>query len=500
MKKIFKYFGLFLSVALMGAFTSCELLEQEETEVAKSELSIKSFSPTKVVPGQEMTVYGSCFDEIAEIIFPDNVPVNRCKLITNQVLKIVVPAGVSTDGGSIIFRKADRQEVVSKIKLTVGNPVITGYSVQEDEVVKGGSLFTVYGNDLEFINKVELMDEDGNPVIIPDTGFYRKGSNSVVYTVPKKVFEGAFVGKLYTIDGREFLLPEFTYKQPVGHWVKQKKYFWQNELGEKVSWSSQYRFALDGNDGNNECIATFPEKQWNVIKTGTFYFDYTPEDPTSYQVRVTTGWWGAQWLGKDNDIAPWANTELITDNGDGTFTIEITFGDDPIVADLDAQHLLFTGNGYTPIGIYIYEDVWVEDGDGPVEVVFWENELGEKVSWSSQYRFALDGHDGNNECITTFPEDIWNKIKTGTFYLLYQPEDPTSYQVRVTNGWWDTQWLGKDNDVAPWANTDLITDNEDGTFTIVITLGDDPLVETLDEKHLLITGSGFTPLKLFFIE
>ena len=496
MKKIFKYFGLFLSVALMGAFTSCELLEQEETEVAKSELSIKSFSPTKVVPGQEMTVYGSCFDEIAEIIFPDNVPVNRCKLITNQVLKIVVPAGVSTDGGSIIFRKADRQEVVSKIKLTVGNPVITGYSVQEDEVVKGGSLFTVYGNDLEFINKVELMDEDGNPVIIPDTGFYRKGSNSVVYTVPKKVFEGAFVGKLYTIDGREFLLPEFTYKQPVGHWVKQKKYFWQNELGEKVSWSSQYRFALDGNDGNNECIATFPEKQWNVIKTGTFYFDYTPEDPTSYQVRVTTGWWGAQWLGKDNDIAPWANTELITDNGDGTFTIEITFGDDPIVADLDAQHLLFTGNGYTPIGIYIYEDVWVEDGDGPVEVVFWENELGEKVSWSSQYRFSSE-EGSTGEEIYAFPMDVWNKLKTETFYLQLTPTADW-FNVRVTNGWWDANWVV--GDIG--ANLpERMIDNEDGTFHIEINLADDAaFVETLDQKHLLFTGEGFIPNKLYFIQ
>ena len=128
------------------------------------------------------------------------------------------------------------------------------------------------------------------------------------------------------------------------------------------------------------------------------------------------------------------------------------------------------------------------------------NDGGPAVSWSGDYRFALEGHDGNNECIAEFPEDVWNKIKTGTFYLKYTAADPTQYQVRVTNGWWDVQWLGKDNDVAPWANAELITDNEDGTFTIVITLGDDPLVETLDEKHLLLTGSGYTPVKLFFLE
>jgi hypothetical protein len=70
---------------------------------------------------------------------------------------------------------------------------------------------------------------------------------------------------------------------------------------------------------------------------------------------VTTGWWGAQWLGKDNDIAPWNMADRIIDNGDGTFTIEVKFGDDPIVADLDEQHLLFTGNGYTPLKLYFLE-------------------------------------------------------------------------------------------------------------------------------------------------
>ena len=494
MKKIFKYFGLFLSVALMGAFTSCELLEQEETEVAKSELSIKSFSPTKVVPGQEMTVYGSCFDEIAEIIFPDNVPVNRCKLITNQVLKIVVPAGVSTDGGSIIFRKADRQEVVSKIKLTVGNPVITGYSVQEDEVVKGGSLFTVYGNDLEFINKVELLDEDENPVIIPDTGFYRKGSNSVVYYIPKKVFQGQFVGKLYTIDGRVFLLPEFTYKQPVGHWEKGKKFLWKNGLGNHVSWSSDYRFSNETNSTSEEIYA-FPDAVWDAsIKNGTFYVDIQADDDNNPQVRITTGWWSTTFTGAD--FQP-GTSPLFTDNEDGTWTAEINFDGDPIKDVIDVQHLLITGDRFTPIGIYIYEDVWVEDGDGPVEVVIWENELGENVSWSGQYRFGLDGNDGNNECITTFPEDIWNKLKTETFYLQLTPTADW-FNVRVTNGWWDASWVV--GDIG--ANLpERMIDNEDGTFHIEINLADDAaFVETLDQKHLLFTGEGYVPNKLYFIQ
>lgn len=78
--------------------------------------------------------------------------------------------------------------------------------------------------------------------------------------------------------------------------------------------------------------------------------------------------------------------------------------------------------------------------------------------------------------------------------------DPSSYQIRVTNGWWDTQWLGKDNDIAPWNMAERIIDNEDGTFYIEVDFADDPIVGTLDEKNLLFIGSGFTPIKLFFRE
>ncbi len=42
----------------------------------------------------------------------------------------------------------------------------------------------------------------------------------------------------------------------------------------------------------------------------------------------------------------------LTAVGDGTFYIEINFGDDPIVGTLDDKHLLFTGSGYTLLELY----------------------------------------------------------------------------------------------------------------------------------------------------
>ena len=312
---------------------------------------------------------------------------------------------------------------------------------------------------------------------------------------------------LFTGDGYtplEIYFSEDVWIEGEGHLEIVKTTFWKNTDPDgtgKVSWNGIYRFALEGHDGNSECIAELPQDVWDKIKTGTFYMKFRPEADW-YQVRITTGWWDPQWMGKDNDISPNNMADRIIDNEDGTFYIEINFGDDPIVEALDDRHLLFTGDGYTPLELYFAEEVWVGGGGAAKEVDFWTNEDPSgtgKVSWNGIYRFALEGHDGNNECIAELPQDVWDKIKTGTFYMKFRPEADW-YQVRITTGWWDPQWMGKDNDISPNNMADRIIDNEDGTFYIEINFGDDPIVEALDDRHLLFTGDGYTPLKLYFME
>ena len=504
MKKIFKYFGLFLSV--MGALAACTI--QEEVESADVGLGIKVFSPTKVVPGVQMTVNGSGFSDVREIVFPGGVTVTNFELVSGEMIRVTAPSGIAADGGKLIVRTND-EEAESRLPLTLGRTVVSGFSKQDGESISGGEQLTIYGEDLEFISSVELLDTDGNPLILQDEDFYRKGTGTVIVSIPRKtIFDGTFVGKMYTFDGREFALPELTYEPASdgGHWETVKTVVWTNEDPDgngPANWNGTYRFGLDGTDGNNECIATFPAEIWEKIKTGTFYMRYRPEGD-SYQIRVTTGWWSVQWMGADNDIAPWNMAERIIDNEDGTFYIEVNFGDDPIADAIDEQHLLFTGSGYTPLEIYFSEDVWV-DGGGHSEIVktpFWTNDNPDgngAVNWNGTYRFGLEGNDGNNECIATFPAEVWEKIKTGTFYMKYRPEGD-SYQIRVTTGWWSVQWMGADNDIAPWNMAERIIDNEDGTFYIEINFGDDPIVGALDEQHLLFTGSGYTPLELYFQE
>lgn len=127
----------------------------------------------------------------------------------------------------------------------------------------------------------------------------------------------------------------------------------------------------------------------------------------------------------------------------------------------------------------------VEQTAEPQLVVIWENNNNTQVDWNTVYRFGLDGRDGNNECIATFPSETWDVIKNGTFFLLAEGTNPN---LRITNGWWDTYI----------SSNPPIVRIENNRFYIEINLSDENLRDTIDEKHLLFTGSGYRPLQLYY--
>ncbi|MBO4826613.1 MAG: hypothetical protein J5506_05180 [Prevotella sp.] len=625
MKHIINYLGALLAVVLIGTtLTACS---DEDSDSANVGLGIKAFFPTKVVTNQPITINGSGFNNVTEIEFPGGTKVTNFEIVGNDMIRVNAPAGIAASGGKLIVRTAN-EEAESRIPMTVGHTVVSGFSKQPGEKASGGEMITVFGTDLEFINSVELLDPDSVPQLIDHKDFYRKGTSNLIFRVPQKnIYKGTFVGYLHTYDGQVIPLPELAYEPGAdeGHWETVKTTIWKNggQLGE-INWSSDYRFAPESNSTGEECY-TVPMDVWEKMKSETFYITIKGANP---QVRITTGWWSTNLTA--DDIMP--GNELMVDNGDGTWTVTVNLSSAPdLLGLLDAQHLLFTGSGYTVEEIYFAEEVWVDGpgmqevktfvwmnggqlgeinwssnyrfapesnstgeecytvpmdvweklksetfyitikganpqvrittgwwstnltaddimpgnelmvdngdgtwtvtvnlssapdlldlldaqhllftgsgytveeiyfieyvsggGGGAKENVFWQNSGGGAVSWNGTYRFALEGHDFNNECIAEFPQDVWDKIKTTKFYLVVEATDP---QIRVTNGWWDTQWK---SDFQP--GNELLTDNGDGTWTLEVNIAGDPLVDTIDEKHILFTGDRFTPVKLYFAE
>ena len=324
--------------------------------------------------------------------------------------------------------------------------------------------------------------------MIDHKDFYRKGTSNLVFRVPaKNIFEGTFAGVLHTYDGLSFPMPELTYEKAAenGHWETVKTMIWQNggSLGE-INWSSDYRFAPETNSTGEECY-TVPSDVWSKMKSDTFFATLKGDNP---QIRITTGWWSTNLTA--DDIMP--GNELLTDDGDGTWTLELTLANSAdLLGLLDDQHLLFTGSGYTVEDIY-----FIEKQSGPSggkEVVIWENDGSGSISWSSTYRFSsADASTG--EEIYAIPMDVWEKIKSGTIYVLLEGEDP---QIRVTTGWWTTNLTA--DDIQP--GNELLTDNGDGTWTLKVEVSSAPdLLDLLDVQHLLFTGDRYTPLKIYFKE
>jgi signal peptidase len=111
-------------------------------------------------------------------------------------------------------------------------------------------------------------------------------------------------------------------------------------------------------------------------------------------------------------------------------------------------------------------------------------------------------------CSNTDHESEIGIIDTGDLILVKNPDktDITSYVEGYQNGY---EQFGDYGDVIvykrPSGNPVIhrafiwLNYNGDGTWTLTVDLTTNPdLVALLDEQHLLFTGSGYTPLKLYF--
>ena len=134
-----------------------------------------------------------------------------------------------------------------------------------------------------------------------------------------------------------------------------------------------------------------------------------------------------------------------------------------------------------------------KDQPSPLEIS-WENDgtFG-STGWRMDYLFYSSDNSPENE-LFTLPQNTWEKMLSGPFYLLASIDD-SNYYMQIMSGWWTSQWPDSS---GLKAGDNHITDNGDGTITVEISFIGTPIMNELDLKGLLFTGDGYTPLKLFF--
>ncbi len=493
MKNIINYMKAVLACLFVSlAFVACS--DDDDLGSADLGLGIKVFAPTHVVAGQPMTINGSGFDNLAEIEFPGGVKVSTFEPVTNEMIRVVAPAGMPAEGGKIILHGKDGGSVESRLPLTIGKTVVNGFSLQEGEKVTGYDEITIYGEDLLFVNEIVLLDENEEPLPVPQTDFSRLAPNRLVLKVPNNIFTGVFAGTIKTFDGQSFKMPEYEYepkKNQEGHWEITKSYLWKNGEHSTIpapSWSGEGRFASASHSSGEETYA-FSEEEWEFLKTQPFRIEI--EKLADWvNLRVTTGWWSTNYKGLES------LNDLVQEDEDGSFFVELNLQDDPaLLALLDEQHLLFTGQDYKLLGIYFLEKKWV-GGEGHMEIVrttFWKNGEHSTIpapSWSGEGRFASASHSTGEETYA-FSEEEWEILKTQPFRIAIE-KNADWVNLRVTTGWWSTNYMGMES------LNDLVQQNEDGSYYVEIDLSKDPaLLALLDEQHLLFTGQDYKLLEIY---
>lgn len=498
MKKIFKYLNIVtLMVALSAVFAACS--DKNDVGDENLGLHIKVFAPTAVIPGTSMTINGGGFNDVTEIVFPGDIVVKDFEIVTNEMIRVKAPAQL-TKGGTISVRNKAGETAVSRLPLTVGHTEVTGCASEPGDHIKGKDLMTFYGKDMQFVVSAEFIDENGDPIVIDASEFYRVAPGRVVIQVPAEVITGNATVKIYLPDGTVYESDVFEFETNKntggGHWEYHKKYLWKNEdpVGNgAVSWNGLYRFS-NVETVSGEQIHAFTMEEWALIKDGTIFFLYEGADNAN--VRVTTGWWTGAYGGTDYNCAEIAGV----DDETGMNFIELNFKNDGNLYDnLDAQHLLFTGDAYTPMAIYIIEAEWVDGGGGHMEKVrtsFWKNGEQSTIpapSWSGEGRFARESSKTGEETYA-FTDEDWEILKSEPFRIAIEKTGENDPNVRITTGWWTQDYGGKEYNCFEIAEVDEAT----GLYFIELNLKDYPeMLELLDAQHLLFTGSDYKLIEIY---
>ena len=127
--------------------------------------------------------------------------------------------------------------------------------------------------------------------------------------------------------------------------------------------------------------------------------------------------------------------------------------------------------------------------DKVAEMAYLHYRFGE-VQWGFNYLFAPKNSNVTGDDVCWYIEKaVWERLKTETFYVTIKGEAP---QIHVTDG-----WRSSGGDIQ--LSKEELTDNGDGTWTFAVNLVGNPILDVIDDHHLLFTGFGYSVEEIYLV-
>ncbi|MDR1556416.1 MAG: hypothetical protein LBS88_05205 [Tannerellaceae bacterium] len=406
MKRTYFFLSAFFFFLAGVSMTSCE---DDEDAGGSEGLSIKVYSPTKVIEGQVVTITGTALDGATAVEFPGGVSVSDIRHTGTGLLTVVTPAGIAAGGGELIVRAGD-QSVAAPVPLTIGHPAIATLSPGDE--AKVGNELIVTGTDMEFFTQAVFPGTDGE-VVVNAIDFERISTSLLRIKVPRGIAEGRANIRLLTVADKEYLLPEINLiPQSEGEWVTVETTVWEGEH-DLSGW------------GNNFNIKAAWFEGLEVGQTVKFYFTQYGGNP---QFKFNTGEWGAFAIPEAPELDGGASI-VKRDFLGGMDVTEFSFA---VTEDIyepwfttgdgwgNGDAVILNGEGFVFTKIVILKEEFIEGGGAAPEILAWEGE--EDLSgWGNNFSVKAAWFEG---------------IKAGNIVTLYFTQYGGSSQFKFNSGEW----------------------------------------------------------------
>lgn len=176
-------------LVLLVSFSACDSTSDETADA--NETFIKMVYPEKVVTGQTIYIVGNGFDDVTEVVLPDNIVLKNFERTGFNQLSVVAPAELKS---GFVMLKAGGNEYVSPNEIEAVTPSFTTIFPVE---VKTGEEVTIKGENLLEVQQVIFPDD----VVVDAMYFKRKSDTEIKIIVPPGTIDGQAVLQIVTLSG-----------------------------------------------------------------------------------------------------------------------------------------------------------------------------------------------------------------------------------------------------------------------------------------------------------